>query len=150
MRKRSGKSRMASCLSRSLSNRILHRRSLIGSLSVPARNHSASSRWRKSTRAPTRPITSPAWCTWSSPRRGSYTFRSMSPKDEIAKLREEIAEHDHLYYVDGKPAISDQEYDKLFSRLKKLEEAHPDLITPDSPTQRSEERRVGKECRSRW
>src|ERR1043166_1076736 len=60
----------------------------------------------------------------------------MSPKDEIAKLREEIAEHDHLYYVDGKPTISDQEYDKLFSRLKKLEEAHPDLITPDSPTQR--------------
>lgn len=60
----------------------------------------------------------------------------MSPKDEIARLREEIAEHDHLYYVEGKPAISDLEYDRLFARLKKLEGEHPGLITPDSPTQR--------------
>lgn len=52
------------------------------------------------------------------------------------KLREEIARHDHAYYVEGQPVISDGEYNFLFERLKALELAHPGLVTPDSPTQR--------------
>jgi DNA ligase (NAD+) len=55
---------------------------------------------------------------------------------EINGLREKIHRHDYLYYAENRPEISDQEYDRLFARLKELEAAHPDLITPDSPTQR--------------
>ena len=55
---------------------------------------------------------------------------------EIEKLRDEIRHHDELYYVNNSPEISDREYDELLERLQKLEQAHPDLITPDSPTQR--------------
>jgi DNA ligase (NAD+) len=54
----------------------------------------------------------------------------------IARLREEIARHDHLYYVLDKPEISDAEYDRLHKELEALEADHPDLVTPDSPTQR--------------
>lgn len=56
--------------------------------------------------------------------------------EEINKLRDQIRRHDHLYYVLDKPKISDHEYDKLYRRLKDLEDAHPGLITGDSPTQR--------------
>lgn len=55
---------------------------------------------------------------------------------KIAKLREEINEHNYLYYVLDAPRIADADYDKLFQQLKVLEAAHPKLITPDSPTQR--------------
>jgi DNA ligase (NAD+) len=55
---------------------------------------------------------------------------------KIEKLREELRRHEHLYYVLDAPEISDAEYDKLMNELKKLEVAHPDLVTPDSPTQR--------------
>lgn len=51
-------------------------------------------------------------------------------------LREEIARHDRLYYVEARPAISDAEYDELFRELVALEAAYPELVTPDSPTQR--------------
>ncbi len=54
----------------------------------------------------------------------------------VAKLREEIRRHDLKYYVEAKPQISDLEYDKLLDELKQLESNHPDLVTPDSPTQR--------------
>jgi DNA ligase (NAD+) len=54
----------------------------------------------------------------------------------VEALRREIRRHNHLYYVEASPEISDGEYDKLFRRLKKLEEAHPHLVTTDSPTQR--------------
>ncbi|MDD5137162.1 MAG: NAD-dependent DNA ligase LigA, partial [Candidatus Omnitrophica bacterium] len=57
-------------------------------------------------------------------------------KKEIEKLKEEITRHDYLYYVQDKPEITDQEYDRLYRRLKDLEEASPELITPDSPTRR--------------
>jgi DNA ligase (NAD+) len=57
-------------------------------------------------------------------------------KRKIEKLREELRRHEHLYYVLDKPAISDAEYDALMNELKKLEAAHPELVTPDSPTQR--------------
>lgn len=59
-----------------------------------------------------------------------------APEQEIAELRDEIRRHDHLYYVEGSPSISDREYDRLFARLKELEAAHPELVTPNSPTQR--------------
>ena len=55
---------------------------------------------------------------------------------EIEKLRDEIRRHDDLYYVANAPEISDREYDLLMEKLQKLEEANPDLITADSPTQR--------------
>lgn len=57
-------------------------------------------------------------------------------KERIEKLREELARHDRLYYVENEPEISDAEYDSLLAELEDLERAHPDLITPDSPTQR--------------
>jgi len=60
----------------------------------------------------------------------------MDIKTQIDKLRKEIRHHDHLYYVLDKPEISDGEYDKLFRNLEELENAHPELVTPDSPTQR--------------
>jgi DNA ligase (NAD+) len=55
---------------------------------------------------------------------------------EIERLRQEVEHHNHRYYVLDDPEISDAEYDALFRRLQALEEAHPALRTPDSPTQR--------------
>lgn len=55
---------------------------------------------------------------------------------EIEELREKINYHNHRYYVLAQPVISDAEYDALMRRLIELEEQFPDLITPDSPTQR--------------
>ena len=55
---------------------------------------------------------------------------------EIEKLKKEIRRHDHLYYVQNSPKITDGEYDRLYSRLKDLEETNPELLTSDSPTQR--------------
>jgi DNA ligase (NAD+) len=57
-------------------------------------------------------------------------------KKKIEQLRNQIREHDYLYYVLNQPKISDHEYDKLFAQLKEYEKEHPELITPDSPTQR--------------
>ena len=57
-------------------------------------------------------------------------------KDYIDKLRRQIRRHDYLYYVKDRPEISDEAYDRLFDTLKNIEERFPDLITPDSPTQR--------------
>lgn len=55
---------------------------------------------------------------------------------EILKLREAIDRHNHLYYVEARPEVSDREYDLLYSRLLELERLFPDLATPDSPTAR--------------
>ncbi|MCZ6683458.1 MAG: NAD-dependent DNA ligase LigA, partial [Planctomycetota bacterium] len=83
--------------------------------------------------------------------RGTETLRQITaqpnmpePAQQIADLREEIRKHDHHYWVESSPRVSDREYDKLFSRLKDLEKAHPDLITPDSPTQRVSETPISK------
>lgn len=57
-------------------------------------------------------------------------------KQKIETLRTEIRRHDYLYYVLNSPQISDRKYDELFAELKQLEQAHPDLVTTDSPTQR--------------
>ncbi len=59
-----------------------------------------------------------------------------SVQQRMEELREEIREHDYRYYVRAEPTISDQEYDSLFKELEKLESENPDLVTPDSPTQR--------------
>ena len=63
----------------------------------------------------------------------------MNPADaqqRLAELREQIHHHDYLYYVEDRPEVSDAEYDRLMRELRELEAAHPELVTPDSPTQR--------------
>lgn len=60
----------------------------------------------------------------------------MDVQKEILQLRKEINHHSKLYYVYDAPIISDYDFDMLMQRLKALEAAHPELITPDSPTQR--------------
>ena len=55
---------------------------------------------------------------------------------QLADLRDQIRHHDRLYYVEAAPEISDLAYDRLLEQLRQLEQAHPDLVTPDSPTQR--------------
>ena len=60
----------------------------------------------------------------------------MDVQKEIEKLRRELEYHSRLYYVEDAPVISDYEFDMLMQRLKQLEEEHPELVTPDSPTQR--------------
>src|SRR5438132_10964550 len=57
-------------------------------------------------------------------------------KKEIAELREKLRYHEYRYYVLDDPEISDAAYDRLMERLKELESAHPELVTPDSPTVR--------------
>src|SRR3989441_2482358 len=57
-------------------------------------------------------------------------------QDEIQSLRERIRHHEYRYYVLDDPELTDAEFDRLMNELKKLEAAHPELVTPDSPTQR--------------
>ena len=59
-----------------------------------------------------------------------------NPNSKLESLREEIRHHEYRYYVLDDPEISDAEFDRLMNELKKLEASHPELITPDSPTQR--------------
>src|ERR1039457_5988333 len=54
----------------------------------------------------------------------------------VEELRAGLRRHEHLYYVMDAPVISDAEYDALMNELKRLETEHPELLTPDSPTQR--------------
>jgi DNA ligase (NAD+) len=63
----------------------------------------------------------------------------MAHADILARLialRDEIRRHDYLYYVKDRPEISDSQYDRLFRELVELEQVHPELVTPDSPSQR--------------
>lgn len=64
------------------------------------------------------------------------TTISSDVRERIAELRNLIRGHDYLYYIREQPEVSDAEYDTLMRELRKIEEDHPDLITPDSPTQR--------------
>lgn len=57
-------------------------------------------------------------------------------EEELKKLKEEIRQHNTQYYVLDNPVVSDAEYDRLMRRLGELEEQHPELVTPDSPTQK--------------
>ena len=66
----------------------------------------------------------------------------MSPEKTIQQLRDQIRYHDRKYYVEAAPELADNQYDQLVSRLTKLESAHPELVTPDSPTQRVGEQPV--------
>jgi DNA ligase (NAD+) len=61
----------------------------------------------------------------------------------VEALRRELVRHDRLYYIDAAPEISDREYDALYKALVDAEAAHPDWITPDSPTQRVSESPLG-------
>ena len=56
--------------------------------------------------------------------------------ERIARLRSAIRHHDYLYYVEDRPEVSDEEYDRLYRELVALEEKFPDLVAEDSPTQR--------------
>ena len=62
--------------------------------------------------------------------------RDMTAAARIQQLRDEIRRHEELYYVHAAPEISDAEFDALMRELQQLEAAHPELVTPDSPTQR--------------
>ena len=73
------------------------------------------------------------------PSAGNATAGAVAPEDpaaRVAELREQLEHHNHQYYVLDNPSISDYEYDMLFRELVDLEEAHPELRTADSPTQR--------------
>src|SRR6188768_3855734 len=63
-------------------------------------------------------------------------IRMTSDASRIAELRKLIRIHDQKYYVEAAPVISDREYDQFMNELKELEAKHPQLVTPDSPTQR--------------
>ncbi len=63
-------------------------------------------------------------------------MKKSAAKKKIAQLREEIDRHDEKYYVENDQEITDREYDLLYAELKKLEEEFPELVAPDSPTQR--------------
>jgi DNA ligase (NAD+) len=62
--------------------------------------------------------------------------KTVDPAARVEELRDEIRRHEHAYYVLDQPDVSDAEYDALFLELRRIEEARPDLLTPDSPTQR--------------
>lgn len=57
-------------------------------------------------------------------------------QQRILNLRRDLERHNRLYYVEAQPELTDREYDQLYDELKDLESRHPDLVTPDSPTQR--------------
>ncbi len=58
------------------------------------------------------------------------------PGERMRELREQIRRHEELYYLHSAPEISDAEFDRLLHELERLEAENPDLVTPDSPTQR--------------
>jgi len=67
---------------------------------------------------------------------GDAKNHDANPAKRAEELRAELRHHEHLYYVLDDPKITDAEYDALMNELKRIEAAHPDLLTPDSPTQR--------------
>src|SRR5690606_11533176 len=105
----------------------------------------ASSRNRPSSIAANGYVSSSAGSSW---RRGSEAratgFMAVTTpevadqqvRDEIESLRQQLNEHNDRYYVLDDPSVPDAEYDRLMVRLRELESLHPELITPQSPTQR--------------
>ncbi len=61
---------------------------------------------------------------------------SLTPDQELQELRDTLRHHEHLYYVLDAPELTDAQYDSLMNKLRGMEGAHPEWITPDSPTQR--------------
>ena len=68
-------------------------------------------------------------------KRGKVMADLKKVKARVEELWRLIRHHDYLYYILARPEISDAEYDRLFNELKRLEQQHPELVTPDSPTQ---------------
>ena len=66
----------------------------------------------------------------------SSSRATRAEQERLTQLKDQIRHHDYLYYVKDHPEISDGEYDRLFRELVELERAYPELVTPDSPTQR--------------
>lgn len=66
----------------------------------------------------------------------SSSGATRAEQERLAQLKSQIRHHDYLYYIKNRPEISDGEYDRLFRELVDLERAYPELVTPDSPTQR--------------
>jgi DNA ligase (NAD+) len=62
--------------------------------------------------------------------------RKLTPEQELQELRDTLRHHEHLYYVEDAPEITDAQYDALMNKLKKMEAEHPELVTPDSPSRR--------------
>ncbi len=60
----------------------------------------------------------------------------MDPRQRVNELRDLVRHHEERYYVHNAPEVSDEEFDRLLHELERLEAEHPDLVTPDSPTQR--------------
>jgi DNA ligase (NAD+) len=67
-----------------------------------------------------------------------------SPAERVAELRKEVEQHAYRYYVLDDPTVSDERYDALFKELRGLEEEHPELLSPESPTQRVAPQPVGR------
>ena len=67
---------------------------------------------------------------------GTKRISKEGAKRRVEKLKREIERHNYLYYVESNPEISDAEYDALLEELGNLEALYPELVTPDSPTQR--------------
>src|SRR6188472_4620584 len=122
---------------------------------MPRRQTASTSATRRTTswRA-TPPVSSPSrsggvgsnptsgYCTQSLTRSSTRPRSCMASSEQVevasraAELRRLVAHHNHRYHVLDDPEIPDAEYDRIFDELKALEEEHPDLIVPDSPTQR--------------
>jgi DNA ligase (NAD+) len=62
--------------------------------------------------------------------------RKLTLEQELQELRDTLRHHEYLYYVEDSPELTDAQYDALMNKLKKLETEHPELVTPDSPSQR--------------
>src|SRR4051812_14213592 len=80
-----------------------------------------------------------AWCAprcWPMAAAEVSPSEPPAPAQRAAELRELLERASHQYYVLDAPTLADAEYDRLFHELKRLEQEHPDLQSPDSPTQR--------------
>src|SRR5271168_4848352 len=62
--------------------------------------------------------------------------RKLTLEEELQELRDTLRHHEYLYHVEDAPELTDAQYDALMNKLKKLESEHPELVTPDSPSQR--------------
>ena len=62
--------------------------------------------------------------------------QKLTHEQELQDLRDELRHHEYLYYVEDSPELTDAQYDALMNKLKKMEAEHPELVTPDSPSQR--------------
>src|SRR5439155_8981167 len=70
------------------------------------------------------------------PASAAFAMAKPDPTHRIAELRDLIRHHEERYYTHTDPEISDEEFDRLLHELERLEAENPDLVTPDSPTQR--------------